>query len=398
VDAVVIFDEDDPAAIIRAIQPDVLVKGADWACDKNHRPRDGRSARRPRGAHEDRGRLVVVVDHREDFRVVLHPTSSLAFRALLKTAAQKAGVAKPAARLTGLTPAATAFHAAAVAQDHVVFLVAPTDADVEQLVSDARFFLAATRGLSESEAEQQALPFPSQEVDPYRELAPHLEVASARARALHALASGTARLVVASARAPSFRVSATPRAWPRPASASRSATRSPRKRSANDSRSPASSPRTPVDEHGEFCVRGGVVDFYPTAEAQPVRLEFVGDIIESVRRYDAATQRSLTALDRIAVSPQRELLPESGRARRPAMVDRTATIIDYVRHARSTLIVLELEDIDTRGRALDEQWRKSAADMEARGRVGCAVREHRDGQWDDVDTWLSTGARLSHLH
>ena len=34
VDAVVVFDEDDPATIIRAIQPDVLVKGADWAVDK----------------------------------------------------------------------------------------------------------------------------------------------------------------------------------------------------------------------------------------------------------------------------------------------------------------------------------------------------------------------------
>ena len=34
VDAVVIFDEDDPHAIISAIQPDVLVKGADWAADR----------------------------------------------------------------------------------------------------------------------------------------------------------------------------------------------------------------------------------------------------------------------------------------------------------------------------------------------------------------------------
>ncbi|RPJ69309.1 MAG: D-glycero-beta-D-manno-heptose 1-phosphate adenylyltransferase [Acidobacteria bacterium] len=34
VDAVVIFDEDDPHAIISAVQPDVLVKGADWAEDK----------------------------------------------------------------------------------------------------------------------------------------------------------------------------------------------------------------------------------------------------------------------------------------------------------------------------------------------------------------------------
>src|SRR6185295_17201279 len=64
-------------------------------------------------------------------------------------------------------------------------------------------------------------------------------------------------------------------------------------------------PEDPVDEHGEFCVRGGVVDFYPAADAQPIRLEFIGDIVESVRRYDAATQRSLAGLDRVVVSPQR---------------------------------------------------------------------------------------------
>ena len=34
VDAVVVFDEDDPHAIISAVQPDVLVKGADWAADR----------------------------------------------------------------------------------------------------------------------------------------------------------------------------------------------------------------------------------------------------------------------------------------------------------------------------------------------------------------------------
>jgi transcription-repair coupling factor (superfamily II helicase) len=41
-----------------------------------------------------------------------------------------------------------------------------------------------------------------------------------------------------------------------------------------------------------------------------VRLEFVGDIVESVRAYDAATQRSLAALDQVTVTPQRELMPD----------------------------------------------------------------------------------------
>ena len=123
---------------------------------------------------------------------MLHPSSSLAFRSLLKNAAAKSGLARPVARLTGLTPEATAFHAAAVAQDAVVLLVVPTDADVEQMTSNARFFLSTLKGLSENEAADQVLPFPSQEVDPYRGLTPHFEVDSARPRALHALASGPA--------------------------------------------------------------------------------------------------------------------------------------------------------------------------------------------------------------
>ena len=62
----------------------------------------------------------------------------------------------------------------------------PIDVDVDQFVIDTRFFLGALQGLSDDAAERLVLPFPSQEVDPYRGLTPHLEVASARARALHA--------------------------------------------------------------------------------------------------------------------------------------------------------------------------------------------------------------------
>ena len=116
-------------------------------------------------------------------------TSSLAFRSLLKSAATRAGLGRPAARMTGLTPAAVALQTATLAQDGPMFVVVPTDADVEQLTADVRFFLGSLLGLSEDDAGRRVLPFPSQEVDPYRGLAPHLEVASARARALHALTS-----------------------------------------------------------------------------------------------------------------------------------------------------------------------------------------------------------------
>ena len=99
-------------------------------------------------------------------------------------------------------------HVAVAAGRGRTLVVVPTDADVETMTADARFFVSALEGLSGAELERAVLPFPSHEVDPYRGLAPHFDIASARARALHAVLSGQARLVVASAAALVPRVSA----------------------------------------------------------------------------------------------------------------------------------------------------------------------------------------------
>jgi transcription-repair coupling factor (superfamily II helicase) len=294
--------------------------------------------------------------------------SSLAFRSLLKTAASRAGLGRSRARLSGLSPAGTAFHAAALAQDEVVLLVVPTDAAVEQMVGDVRFFLGSLEGLSRTDVEHAVLPFPSQEVDPYRGLAPHLEVASARARALHALATRSATVVVASARALVPRVSDPSRLGDAGLSLAPGFEISPQDLGARLAEA-GFTPEDPVDEHGEFCVRGGVVDFYPAADAQPIRLEFIGDVVESIRRYDAATQRSLAAIDRVIVSPQRELLAAAARAGDEEALDRSATVIDYARSAGAAVVVFEGDDVGERGRKLEEQWRTSAADFDARGRI-----------------------------
>ena len=61
-----------------------------------------------------------------------YTSSSLTLRALLKTAAGRIGAGTPAARVTGLTPAAKAMYAAASAARGRTLLVLPTDADVER--------------------------------------------------------------------------------------------------------------------------------------------------------------------------------------------------------------------------------------------------------------------------
>ncbi len=52
---------------------------------------------------------------------------------------------------------------------------------------------------------------------------------------------------------------------------------------------------------GEFSVRGGIVDVFPFEEETPVRVEFFGDAIDSVRRFDVITQRSTKVINRVAV-------------------------------------------------------------------------------------------------
>src|SRR5688572_14124981 len=238
-----------------------------------------------------------------------YTSSSLTLRALLKTAGGRIGAGAPAARVTGLTGPAAAMFASASAARTRTLLVVPSDADVERTTQDARFFFAALEGLSEAEVERVVLPFPSHEVDPYRGLAPHFDIASARARALHALVAPgrTARLVVASAGV------LMPRLSPPERLAAVSLTVTPGQDISpidlGDLLSAAGYTRQdPVDESGEFCVRGGVVDFFPAGARQPLRLEFMGDTVESIRTYDPTTQRSTAVLDQAAITPLQELI------------------------------------------------------------------------------------------
>jgi len=66
---------------------------------------------------------------------------------------------------------------------------------------------------------------------------------------------------------------------------------------------------------GEFCVRGGLVDLYPTGSAVPYRLDLLGDEIETIRTFDVDSQRSIYPVSEVRMLPAREFpLDEEGRA------------------------------------------------------------------------------------
>ncbi len=63
-----------------------------------------------------------------------------------------------------------------------------------------------------------------------------------------------------------------------------------------------------VEEPGEIAVRGGILDIFPPHLPRPVRIELLGDEIESIREFDAASQRSQDKLSSVVAPPPRELL------------------------------------------------------------------------------------------
>jgi len=72
------------------------------------------------------------------------------------------------------------------------------------------------------------------------------------------------------------------------------------------------SPVAEVEEPGQFSHRGGIVDLFPPTLPRPVRIEFFGDEIESLRTFDQETQRSLNPIASCIVGPAREALPLRG--------------------------------------------------------------------------------------
>jgi transcription-repair coupling factor (superfamily II helicase) len=71
-----------------------------------------------------------------------------------------------------------------------------------------------------------------------------------------------------------------------------------------------------VREPGDYAVRGGIVDLYPPGMGDPVRFDFFGDTLESVRAFDPETQRSSDTLRRLDLVPMSEFQLTSETIRR----------------------------------------------------------------------------------
>src|SRR5205823_6171627 len=176
--------------------------------------------------------------------------------------------------------------------DRPIVLLAPEDADARDLaeavawfVGDERVALLPSRGVHWGSG-----------LDP----APHL--VGERARALDVLAAGG--LVCASAAALAEPLPP-PEARPEPIVLDRSA--SPGLDALSEQLALAGYERVDrVQERGQFAVRGGLVDVFPTTGRDPLRVELFGDDVEPIRAFSPFTQRALHEVERAIVYPAAE--------------------------------------------------------------------------------------------
>jgi len=119
-----------------------------------------------------------------------------------------------------------------------------------------------------------------------------------------------------------------------------------------------------VEIPGEFSIRGGIVDIFSTAYAEPLRVEFLGETVDSLRLFDPATQKSTEKMDRACVLPAREYLrpedspealatiPADAEWRAPDLYPHMNCLLDYF----TTQPLLALEQPAALSRSCTELW------------------------------------------
>ncbi len=235
-------------------------------------------------------------------------------------------------RVLGADGAPTALllaHALDTLDGPLVHLVAD-DAAVRRVVGDVRFFAGPHR--------DRVFSLPEPDVSPYADMSPDPRSVGARLAALYRLRhGGEPMLMVTSVRAWSQRT------IPRDvfeAGCARFCAGEDVERDAVIKRLVAAGfVRTEVvEDPGTFAIRGAVMDLYPPADSFPARLEWFGDEIERIRRFDPASQRSLGDRPEVVVHPVRETVHSSTQPLR----ERIYALADGVNApTRQTRAVLE---------------------------------------------------------
>jgi transcription-repair coupling factor (superfamily II helicase) len=204
------------------------------------------------------------------------------------------------ATLAGLAPPAVALMIAEVAAGlrRPVIVVVETDSRGEELMEPLRFFLRVFANLPATAVGN----VPALDVAPGAGISPHPEILETRGVSLWRYATEQTRVLIVPAAAARMRA----RDAVFYSSLGLTLVRDeevPLEDLVAHLRSVGYVRAEAVEMPGQFTVRGGILDVFPPEAARPVRLELLGDTLESLREFDPETQRSVRPLERVSLAP-----------------------------------------------------------------------------------------------
>lgn len=224
--------------------------------------------------------------------------------------------------LSGLTSIAAKSYVLSEIQDEIdktFVVITDLNTDLETWESDLNFFYSEMRRRVETEKKSshlaispspRLLTLPSFEADPYSGVSPHAETQERRALTLWNLTNSKPNFLILSAKSLITKIPSPDKLKRLGAILKRDEDFPPDiligKLFASGYKKDE-----PIANFGEFSTRGGIIDVWSPDAENPVRIEFFGDTVDSIRTFDADSQLSIEQLDKVSIAPMREFAATS---------------------------------------------------------------------------------------
>ncbi|MGA3197497.1 MAG: hypothetical protein ABSD39_21075 [Terriglobales bacterium] len=205
--------------------------------------------------------------------------------------------------VTGLSPAAKALIIVLLQRrlERPFILVVPDNRAAEDLLP----VLGAFAELTGSADPDSIVTLPARDVLPFQNLSPHPEIQEERATALWKVATGRASIVISPVTATTILLRS-PDYYADLARILRRGETFDVEKLLQHLNTVGYTATDVVEMPGQYAARGGILDVYSPEADRPVRVEFFGDEIESMRKFDPASQRSSNPVDEVVLLPLTE--------------------------------------------------------------------------------------------
>jgi transcription-repair coupling factor (superfamily II helicase) len=203
-------------------------------------------------------------------------------------------------RVSGLTPTAKSLISSLLphALSRPVIVIVADNKTAEAMLPQVQAFCELS-GTLDADA---VVSVPAYDVLPFENMSPHAEIQEERARSLWKITTGAARIVIVPVASAVMKLSS-PEFYFDLAQVFRRGETVDVDKIVAHLNTVGYTKTDVVEMPGEYALRGGILDVYPPEADRPLRIEFFGDEVESIRKFDPGTQRSSTAVDEVSLQP-----------------------------------------------------------------------------------------------